>query len=529
MSPIRWGAALLLATLLATASAEAQGPTQPNSATGPTAGSTDSSLGPLPGAPSAGALGADAPSGILVGRGYRRVPSTISRPVGPSQISGPVLTNPAARRRQSHLPAPPPPSHNYSLLIPPESVAPEPVGGLSLDQALEMLRRQNLLLRSRYLEIPQAQADILSAGLRANPFAYVDGQLIPYGRFDPVTNPGGPTQYDANITLPWDWNLKRRARIAVAQRAKSVVEAVYQNAVRLQIGELYTAYVDVLAARETALWARAAQDHMRETLAAVRAGNARGVSELDIDQMELQLDGVELLLLDADGTLRAANRRLAALLNLPPQGADQLQVAGTLRDRAPPPPPLAELIDLAMQSRPDLAAFRMGTTRAAADVELARRNRFSDVYVIYQPFTLQNNSPYNSPSSTSWTLGATVSVPVWDRNQGVIRRAQTNVEQTRLETRAQERVALSDVEDAYNEYVTTRKSVERMEQHVLPHARKVLDDNLKVYRQGQAPFLSYLAAQRAYGDMVRQYRDMLVRHRRSMLDLNTAVGQRVLP
>ena len=326
MFPHRWGAALLLATLLATASAQAQGPTQPNSATGPTAGSTDSSLGPLPGAPSAGALGADAPSGILVGRGYRRVPSTISRPITPGQTTGPVLTNPAVRRH-SHLPAPPP-SHNYSLLIPPESVAPEPVGGLSLDQALEMLRRQNLLLRSRYLEIPQAQADILSAGLRANPFAYVDGQLIPYGRFDPVTNPGGPTQYDANITLPWDWNLKRRARIAVAQRAKSVVEAVYQNAVRLQIGELYTAYVDVLAARETATWARAAQDHMRETLAAVRAGTARGVSELDVDQMELQLDGVELMLIDADGALRAANRRLAALLNLPPQGADRILLIG---------------------------------------------------------------------------------------------------------------------------------------------------------------------------------------------------------
>jgi cobalt-zinc-cadmium efflux system outer membrane protein len=523
MSPLRFGAAVFLATLLAAASALGQGPTPPTAALGPTA--TDSSLGPLPGAPSLGALGTDTPSGLLVGRGYRRVPSSISRPVGASQITGPVITHPAARRRQPSTPAP----HIRSLIIPPETVAPEPIGGLTLDQAIEILRCQNLLLRSRYLEIPQAQADILSAGLRANPFAYVDGQLLPYGRFDPVTNPGGPTQYDANITLPWDWNLKRRARIAVAARAKSVVEAVYQNTVRLQIGELYTAYVDVLAARETVLWAKAAEDHMRGTLATVKVGTAVGASALDVDQMELQLDAAELTVLDADSAHRAANRRLAALLNLPPQGADQLQVAGTLRDRAPQPPPLGELVDLAMTSRPDLIAFRLGTSRAAADVELARRNRFSDVYVLYQPFTLQNNSPYNAPSSTSWTLGATVAVPVWDRNQGVIRRAQTNVEQTRLETQAQERLALADVEDAYHEYVTTRQSVERMEQHVLPHAKKVLDDNFKVYRQGQALFLSYLAAQRAYGDMVRQYRDMLVRHRRSMLDLNTAVGQRVLP
>jgi hypothetical protein len=30
-------------------------------------------------------------------------------------------------------------------------------------------------------------------------------------------------------------------------------------------------------------------------------------------------------------------------------------------------------------------------------------------------------------------------------------------------------------------------------------------------------------------EVVRQYRDTLIRHRRSMLRLNTAVGQRILP
>jgi outer membrane protein, heavy metal efflux system len=30
-------------------------------------------------------------------------------------------------------------------------------------------------------------------------------------------------------------------------------------------------------------------------------------------------------------------------------------------------------------------------------------------------------------------------------------------------------------------------------------------------------------------DLGKQYRDLLIRHRRSMLDINTAVGMRVLP
>ena len=41
--------------------------------------------------------------------------------------------------------------------------------------------------------------------------------------------------------------------------------------------------------------------------------------------------------------------------------------------------------------------------------------------------------------------------------------------------------------------------------------------------------VSYLQAQRTYNDNVKAYRDTVVRHRRSMLALNTAMGQRVLP
>ena len=44
-----------------------------------------------------------------------------------------------------------------------------PPDGLTLDQAIELLVQQNLDLRAKYLEIPQARADVLTASLRANP------------------------------------------------------------------------------------------------------------------------------------------------------------------------------------------------------------------------------------------------------------------------------------------------------------------------------------------------------------------------
>lgn len=93
-----------------------------------------------------------------------------------------------------------------------------PANGLTLDAAIERLVHSNLDLRSKSFVIPQAEADILTASLRANPLLYADRQLIPYGN-DSRDRPGGPTQYDLNITDPLDRNPGniQRARLNVSQ------------------------------------------------------------------------------------------------------------------------------------------------------------------------------------------------------------------------------------------------------------------------------------------------------------------------
>ena len=50
-----------------------------------------------------------------------------------------------------------------------------------------------------------------------------------------------------------------------------------------------------------------------------------------------------------------------------------------------------------------------------------------------------------------------------------------------------------------------------------------------LYLQGEYSVLEFLEAQLTFNDVVKQYRDSMVRHRRAILDLNTAVGERVLP
>jgi cobalt-zinc-cadmium efflux system outer membrane protein len=68
-----------------------------------------------------------------------------------------------------------------------------------------------------------------------------------------------------------------------------------------------------------------------------------------------------------------------------------------------------------------------------------------------------------------------------------------------------------------------------LERAVIPAARRVRDSAFRRLQGGETSAIEYLDAQKDYNEVVRQYRDVLVRHRRAMLDLNTAVGVRVLP
>ncbi len=462
--------------------------------------------------------------GGRAGPSFPRVPQSITRPgQGPDVVPLQDAITPPTSLPLAEVPL-------FGPLMIPEGPADEgPPDGLTLDAAIERLVHTNLTLRALAHELPQAQADILTASLRANPLLYYDTQLIPYGSFPKQSNVG-PTQYDLNITYPLDVTGKRIARTLVATKAKRVLEAQYQDAVRVQVDNLYTAFADVLAARETIRFAEVARQGLKALLDRTRGLYEKGARTIaDVSRIEALYEAAEVEVLDAEENLRSTKRNLGVLLNMPGPEAEALQIRGSIHDNAPPPPPVDELIKTALECRPDVVAYRLGIARAKAEVKLARANRMSDVYLLYQPFTYQDTRPFNTPSATSWALGVTVPLPLYNRNQGNLQRARINVDQSHVELAEREQQAANEVRQAERQYVVTRQALERIESRLRPAALRVLDDARRLYMQGEEDALLYLNAQREYNEASRQYRDMLVRHRRAMLRLNTAVGIRLLP
>ncbi len=489
-------------------------------------GSMDSLLGAMPGS-TGGGMGTQPGRGdMLFGRlgASPRVPTSISTPGGVYQ--GP----PTQRLGTAPQPVPVPRAPFYGTLEVPKHEGMEgPPDGLTLDQAIEILVKHNLDLLAKRYEIPQARADVLTASLRANPIFYADTQLIPYGS-DSVRRPDGPTQYDINISHPIDYSHKRQRRMNYAARALQVMEAQYQNEARLAIGMVANAYVDVLAARETVHYAETSIQGLNEVLRIYRGlFEKRGVFSSDVDQAVADREIAASGLLDAQESLRKAKVALGEMLVIGPDQAELIEPRAAIADQAPPPASCDELIQLGVASRADAIAYRLGVGAAQANLELQRANRFSDAYVLFQPYTYQNNAPYGKLSGSSWALGITVPLPVYNHNQGNIERARLNIDQSRIQQSAIERKIVAEVRQAYREYEISRQLVDRLRRTVLPQLDRALKDRLRLFEEGEATKIAFHDTQRRYNDAAKAYLDAVVRHRRSMLNLNTAVGQRILP
>jgi cobalt-zinc-cadmium efflux system outer membrane protein len=385
-------------------------------------------------------------------------------------------------------------------------------------------------LRAKSFEIPQARADVITAGLRANPIFYADSQLIPYGTFS-TARPSGPTQYDTNFSHPIDYSRKRTARKEAALRALSVMEAQYQDAVRLGIQNVYTAYVDVLAARETVHYARTSVDGLREVLRVNREllNESSKATAADVNQAQSDLNLAIAGLDDAESALYQKKLFLAELLNIPPDQSQTIELRGGIGDQALPPPVIDKLVQIALNCRPDIIAYERGVSAAESMVRLQLANRFSDAYLLYQPFTWQNNAPYGKESGSSWAIGMTVPLPIYNRNQGNIERARYNVAQSMVQLEQVKRRVITEVQQAVMEYQVTDRIVRHLKQNVLPQTQAALDKRMTLWEEGEISKFVFLDTQRKYNDTAKAYLDTLVRHRRSMLALDTAVGQRILP
>ena len=314
--------------------------------------------------------------------------------------------------------------------------------------------------------------------------------------------------------------------------AKRVREAQYQDAVRTQVDNLYTAFVNVQEAQVSVSYAEVTLRGLERLLKVIQSlQKAAQDSNADVASIKTECDLGASSLEEAKTALHKAKLVLANLLNLPDAEVDRLKVRNDLDSptvRSPAAPPVEELIRIALTHRPDLRAYRLGLHRAQLDWLKALVEPQSQITVCPLPDRLElvgMRQPVNTPARS---LSMLVSLPTTIRNRAALDRATINVGQTRTELANVERTVILEVRLARLDYEQSCATVDRFRKEIIPNARTTRENRFRQFTAGEGSFADYLESQRKYNDRALQYLNTLIRLRRSMLALNTAVGERIM-
>jgi cobalt-zinc-cadmium efflux system outer membrane protein len=248
----------------------------------------------------------------------------------------------------------------------------------------------------------------------------------------------------------------------------------------------------------------------------VKAG---AMSEGDLLKIKLQLLQFQT---DVSAAKLARVQALASLRQL--LGYDAVpanyEVVGDL-DYKPVTLGKDDLKALALRQRPDVREARLGITAAQSQLGLAQADGKRDV-------NAQINYTHVAALSTASLFGS-IQIPIFDRNQGEIARTRYAITQAQELSNEQTSIALTDVENSYEELRTNDQIVQLYQSGYLKQAEDSRDISQYAYQRGAASLLDFLDAERSYRATELAYRQALASYMMALEQLRQAVGTRSLP
>jgi cobalt-zinc-cadmium efflux system outer membrane protein len=391
---------------------------------------------------------------------------------------------------------------------------------LTVDQAVGEALDHNLSLLAERFNVSVAQTAVLTASLRPNPVLTVnlmrpDQSLVDAGI--------SPFEQVFRTDYVFERGSKRERRVDQATLAKSVAELQLLNTTRTLILDVENACADLQLAKLNLSLARENLDAFNNVVQI----NTERVRTGDLAQVELSRSRLAALqfqndLRQQETKVRSARNRLSALIGRGPNG-DGLDVSAELR-RDAATLDYDVLRRQALDTRPDLRAARTDQARSVADLRLQIANRAID-YTVSGEYHRQEGDTVHG---NSYGVFFSAPLPFFNRNQGEIARAQLQGQQLGARVRALENDVATELTTAYSEYSTARDIVDTIERQMLTQAQDVRTTTEYSYRRGEATFVEFLDAVRAFNDTMQSYNEARAGYARSLYALD-AISSKVNP
>ena len=393
---------------------------------------------------------------------------------------------------------------------------------LTIDQAVNEAVEKNLSLIAERWNVAVADAAIVTARLRPNPVMSGSADHLDWlGTGFSDLNGAGPPEYALRVDMPFERGAKRELRTEVASAAKSVAEAQLADTVRKLRLDVTLASIDVLEAKAKLTLAR----QNLESLQRLVDLNQRRLTSGALAPLEVTRSRVAMLQYRSSekaAELNVTQTRLKLHTLVGRRASDPLidvdEPLGT-----PPatlPVDLDTLLAAARTSRPDVLALRRDQARTQADMRLQVAQGRVD-YTIGSEYRRQQGV-----NGTGNSVGFFVSVPlpVFNRNQGEIARADAEHNKADKSLAALETTVAGEVASAAQEFESARQILADMERDLVKLAADARAGTVYVYQAGATSLLDVLDAQRTFNDTMDSYYTAQAAYRRAEARLSLVSG-----
>jgi outer membrane protein, heavy metal efflux system len=402
------------------------------------------------------------------------------------------------------------------------SASPAGPDRISLDDAIRLSLLHNHALQALRSTIQQSLAEEVTANLRPNPTLGLDAQFLPIFQPSEFSSEyiDQQAQFDAGVGYLFERGKKRQHRLQAARDATSVVRSQVADSERQLVYSVSQQFVDALLAESMLEFAQQDLDSFQKT---VDISNERfrvgDMSEGDFLKIKLQLLQFQS---DLSAAKLARVQSLAALRQLLgfESVPDDYDVQGTL-EYQPVHGDLAGLKSVAAINRPDLRAAQQGVTAAESQLALQKANGKMDI-----------TGTFNYTHTAGVNTGAfyyNMPLPIFNRNQGEIQRAQYAVTQAQQLASETSQQVSTDVVSAYANLQTNDQIIQLYQGGYVDQAKQSRDISEYAYRKGAASLLDYLDSERTYRANQLAYRQALASYMLALEQMRQAVGTRNLP
>jgi outer membrane protein, heavy metal efflux system len=382
----------------------------------------------------------------------------------------------------------------------------------------------NPTLLAQRQQIAMAKGNVSQASLRKNP-------SLTLGGLKEVD--GGDNSFNVGGMLPMELYGRRARRTEVAQSRENATQQSVADQERLLTGEVRTRFGEALASIRNLMFVEQLLQVNRDFLKLMEDRVREGATPtLDADETRVEVNRIETMRIDYQAKAEVALLALKEAVGIDPEESIRLKGALELASLAYDQ---KQLLQLAMDHRPDLAFQRANEILANAELRLDKATAKPDASVFggyqrpdsgfsQQGFNAEGNLAPIRQTFNYATFGLNIDLPLFNRNQGAvasdtaaIQAARSQVAAVNLNLRHEVAQNLIRLNGAQTRVTVYRSGVRDQAAHNLDIVRQT-------YSYGRTTLLDVIAEQRRYIDIETGYTDILLDAYAARIALEQAVG-----